>query len=64
MKVQTSNRLIRVLEPYICVELVVLARFDLVPGNQHPRNLNETRLGFVHGKEDGIEGIGTGRLNL
>ena len=48
-----SNLLILALEPYICVEIP-----------RYPRDLNETRLGFIHGKEDGIEGIGTGRLDL
>ena len=64
VKVQASNTRIRVLEPYVCVELVELARIVLVPGIQHPRDLNETRLGFVHGEEDGIEGVGTSSLDL
>ena len=64
MKVQGSHCLIRVLEPYVCVELLVLGRIVLVPANQLPRNLNKTRLGFIHGEEDGIEGVGTSRLDL
>jgi len=49
------------LEPYVFVEFLV---WDLVFGNQLPRNLNETRLGFIHGEEDGIEGVGTSCLDL
>ena len=65
MKVQISLCLKCVLEPYIRVEHVVLGlRIVLVVLYHLPRNLNKTGLGFIHGEEDGIECVGTGRLDL
>jgi hypothetical protein len=49
-----------VLEPYVCVKVMEL----FVPAVQLPRDLNETRLGFIHREEDGIEGVGTCCLDL
>ena len=48
------------LEPYVMVELVILGFYSF----QFPRNLDETRCGFVHGEEDGVEGIGSGCFDL
>ena len=64
VKVQGSHRLICVVEPYVCAELMVWGQIVLVPALHLPRNLNETRLGFIHSKEDGVEGIGTSGLDL
>ncbi len=52
------------LEPYVCVEVLVWRPLFLVPEKQFPRNLNETRFAFIHGEEDRIEGIGTSGLDL
>ena len=48
------------LEPYFMVELVILGFNSF----QFPRNLDETRCDFVHGEEDGVEGIGAGCFDL
>jgi hypothetical protein len=48
------------LKPYFMVELVILG-FESF---QFPRNLDETRCGFVYGEEDGVKGVGTGCFDL
>ena len=57
-----SHCLVFVLEPYVCVGILELIVFD--QASQLPRNLNETRFGFIHSEKDGIEGVGTSRLDL
>ena len=65
VKEQRFHVLICVLEPYVCVEMVVLAYQAILVNASHlPRNLNETWLGLIHGEEDGVEGVRTSRLDL
>ena len=57
-KVPRSHRAIGVPEPYIQVELLVC------PVDQLPRDLDETRLAFDRGEEDGIERVGARRFDF
>jgi hypothetical protein len=49
-----------VLEPYACVKIMKF----FVPAVQLPRNLDETRLGFIDREENCIESVGTCCLDL
>lgn len=63
MNGQGSHETVCFLEPYAFVEFVVRGPRPLLFSIELPRNLNKTRLGFVHGEEDSIEGV-TGCLDL